>query len=348
MDNSIAARYGKFRSFFRPAIRLISYTGEGNRLTEEKNFDVSLSHYNEELSIAKELQSFIRLAFDRNVSVFRSSDNASIPTGADQYGAILCALRTAKVVIVLLSSYSWNRPWINFEVGFAAAQRAALFTVLIRGTKQDEIGTPLSQLQLRPLDVGVVSEILRAIKEQTARAVSNVDPGAFIDQIRRTESRMPDIILRLNPVVSVHPDGRRDLKFELLYQGSRPIDIDRIEAEIPQEILRPGAQSGSAAGHLEINTEQRNGEWFFRKIRLANPNPPGEDGRYFGYQPLHPRLFPADQPVLLSEPKFEILKDAQIRYPEARISFRLFTREHAGESQQARLADLTERNDGGC
>jgi hypothetical protein len=81
---------------------------------------------------------------------------------------------------------------------------------------------------------------------------------------------------------------------------------------------------------------------FNRTGRVA----PGDDGRYFGYQPLRSRVFPDANPQLLSEPKFELLKDAPRQHPDAIVSYRLFTRDGAGEPQSMPLKDISEATAG--
>ncbi len=140
------------------------------------SFEVFISHFSEEQVLADELQYFLGNAFGSADFIFRSSDDGSIRTGADQYEEILKALRSSKVMINLVSAHSWRRPWLNFEAGFAKASRATLFTVLIRGAKHSDIGTPLSQMQLRDLTSrSVVEEILSAIASATGRTRGNVD-----------------------------------------------------------------------------------------------------------------------------------------------------------------------------
>jgi len=108
----------------------------------QEPFDVFLSHFAEEQSIAECVQEYLSLVFGGALPVFRSSDDRSIGTGKDQYSAILQALREAKLYIVLVSKYTAYRPWLNYEVGYGQARGIDLFPVLIRGTRGSEVGWP--------------------------------------------------------------------------------------------------------------------------------------------------------------------------------------------------------------
>src|SRR2546426_8044467 len=150
----------------------------------QKSFDVFISHFTEEEALAEELQYFLGMAFGASDFIFRSSDDGSISTGADQYEEIVNALRTAKVVIALVSEYSWCRPWLNFESGFAKGKDATVFTVLIRAANRSNIGTPISQMQLRELATrSVVEEVLSAIETGLGRTRNDIDIDGFIARL---------------------------------------------------------------------------------------------------------------------------------------------------------------------
>jgi len=85
-------------------------------------FQVFISHFVGEHKIAEEVQNFLRDAFPA-LSIFRSSDAYSIETAQGQYESILSALRTADLMIILLSAESSRRPWMPFETGFAMGRQ---------------------------------------------------------------------------------------------------------------------------------------------------------------------------------------------------------------------------------
>ncbi len=128
------------------------------------SFRVFISHFSDENRIAEEFQNFLRDAFP-SIQVFRSSDAESIPTGVGQYSAILEALKTAEVVIILLSSESARRPWVAFEAGYGMGRNSQLFPVLVRGCKAKKtFCSPFSEMQLRPFNSGEVEGIVTTIE----------------------------------------------------------------------------------------------------------------------------------------------------------------------------------------
>jgi len=80
--------------------------------------------------IALELQSVIRKAFSDAFPVFVSSDPKSLGGGEEWFHHILENLSKARLVLVLLSPDSLDRPWINFEAGFGKGQKSRVIPVL--------------------------------------------------------------------------------------------------------------------------------------------------------------------------------------------------------------------------
>src|SRR5687768_10161277 len=120
-------------------------------------FQVFISHFAHEAKIAEALQNFLRDAFP-TLNVFRSSDAQSIGTGQGQYAVILQALRTADVMVVLLSSESTGRQWLAFETGFGFGKGFSkreddphVFPLLVRGAEPSDVRSPFSEMQVRPI-----------------------------------------------------------------------------------------------------------------------------------------------------------------------------------------------------
>jgi hypothetical protein len=78
---------------------------------------VFISHIADEGPVAIALKDFLREAFADNLKVFVSSDYESITSGEEWFRAIVEAIKSARIVLVLLSPMSVNRRWINFESG---------------------------------------------------------------------------------------------------------------------------------------------------------------------------------------------------------------------------------------
>ncbi len=69
---------------------------------------------------------------------------------------ILKALKSAKVVIALLSSESSDRPWVAFEAGFAHGNAAAFFPLRVRDAKPPYLGFRIRYEGVRPLTLQAI------------------------------------------------------------------------------------------------------------------------------------------------------------------------------------------------
>ncbi|CND78555.1 toll/interleukin-1 receptor domain-containing protein [Yersinia kristensenii] len=78
---------------------------------------IFLSHIHEEKELAVLLKEAIQTEFSGFIDVFVSSDGESIPAGSNFLKRIEDGLVNCIGAIYLLSPYSINRNWINFELG---------------------------------------------------------------------------------------------------------------------------------------------------------------------------------------------------------------------------------------
>lgn len=269
------------------------------------SFHVFLSHSSEEQSVAAILQEYLETVFGQTLRVFRSSDDGSIGTGKDQYPEILRALGECQVYVVLLSKYSAKRPWVNFEAGYGKARGVALFTVLIRNTSASDVPTPLSELLVRPLaQLSVIEEIVTAIEKATAITAASRNPDWLLGRLRTAESAMPDRELRLRPFRFEIPPSNRQLGFELIFNGPRPIKLVRVWAEVPRALSSDtGWAPSEVLGHMAARLAERpDGRQCWRLEQTASVYPP--DRRYF--EPLHPSVLPNEDPKVLRELRFAL------------------------------------------
>src|SRR5580700_11302603 len=79
--------------------------------------DIFISHIHEEEKLADELLKFLRSELDRSTEVFLSSDSWQVYAGEIWLDRIREELSAAKVVVLMLSPKSVERPWVNFEAG---------------------------------------------------------------------------------------------------------------------------------------------------------------------------------------------------------------------------------------
>lgn len=108
---------------------------------------IFISHINEEAFVASVLKECIENAFSDEVAVFVSSDSKAIPAGSKWLDQIDSALERSRLLIVLCSSKSICRPWINFEAGCGWIKRIPIIPICHSGMKKETLPIPLSILQ---------------------------------------------------------------------------------------------------------------------------------------------------------------------------------------------------------
>jgi len=77
--------------------------------------EVFISFIHDETGYAKAVKSFLTQIFDASIQPFMSSDQLQVYAGERWLDRIMGELKTAKVVILMLSKKSVQRPWVNFE-----------------------------------------------------------------------------------------------------------------------------------------------------------------------------------------------------------------------------------------
>jgi len=81
---------------------------------------VFISHIHEEASLAKALRCELEQMFSGKLKGFIASEADSIPEGSAWLEGVRQGLASASVALILVSSRSKERPWINFEAGAVA------------------------------------------------------------------------------------------------------------------------------------------------------------------------------------------------------------------------------------
>ncbi len=76
-----------------------------------------------------------------------SSDNRSISVGSKWLDDVSAALKAAKVELILCSSESVKRPWINFEAGAGWVRGIPVVPVCHTGMRPVDLPIPLNMLQ---------------------------------------------------------------------------------------------------------------------------------------------------------------------------------------------------------
>jgi hypothetical protein len=93
------------------------------------------------------MSNFLRELFGEDVDTFRSSDQNAIYAGKEWMARIFEELKTAKVLISMLSPASVSRPWINFEAGATWMGNTKVIPVCFGGLTISNLPKPYSSLQ---------------------------------------------------------------------------------------------------------------------------------------------------------------------------------------------------------
>ncbi len=108
---------------------------------------VFISHINEEAALAQVLKQWIEGSLQPRCEVFVSSDPEDLPLGDKWLQTITQQLTDATVMLILCSARSIERPWINFEAGFAFARQIPIIPFCHSGFGKGDLPRPLSDFQ---------------------------------------------------------------------------------------------------------------------------------------------------------------------------------------------------------
>jgi hypothetical protein len=114
--------------------------------------EVFISFIHDETGYAKAVKSFLTQIFDASIQPFMSSDQLQVYAGERWLDRIMGELKTAKVVILMLSKKSVQRPWVNFEAGAAWTRDIVTIPVCYGGFRKADMPKPYSSLQGVELD----------------------------------------------------------------------------------------------------------------------------------------------------------------------------------------------------
>jgi hypothetical protein len=108
---------------------------------------IFMSFIHEEEASARHVNYFINRVLGYGIETFMSSDETAIYAGEDWMSRIFEELKTAKVLVSMLSPVSVDRPWINFEAGAAWMGNAKVIPVCFGGLTIAQLPKPYSSLQ---------------------------------------------------------------------------------------------------------------------------------------------------------------------------------------------------------
>jgi hypothetical protein len=109
--------------------------------------EVFLSHRTTEARFADLIKARLEEDFFGIINLFYSNDITSVPVGSKWDESLLDGLRRATVMLALCSKHSVKLPWINFEIGGAAARGVEIIPLCHSGITPDRLPASLTMNQ---------------------------------------------------------------------------------------------------------------------------------------------------------------------------------------------------------
>jgi hypothetical protein len=227
-------------------------TDEGRSVwnnAEEPKTAVFISSTTEEKAVALRLQALVRMAFANAFPIFVAGDPVSLGGGEEWYHHILENLAKARVVLVLLSPDSEERPWINFEAGLGRGQKSRVIPLLFRGLSFDEMQYPLKGLQGYHLQQ--LGDILQEISRRMGTPAGTVDLNSAWEDIQVIQAELPakSLALELRPCLT-YP--KWSCEFFVVNSGNRDVEPLEVTIWILSAILYSPYHPAIDRGVLEV------------------------------------------------------------------------------------------------
>jgi hypothetical protein len=108
--------------------------------------NIFLSHWSDESNIALLLKEWLENVFD-DINVFVSSSENDIDYGQEWERAMFEALDKSSLLIVLVSTKSYNRKWIHIETGYSLAKKIKPLIIRIDDILPEVMGRPYDNYQ---------------------------------------------------------------------------------------------------------------------------------------------------------------------------------------------------------
>ena len=150
--------------------------------------DVFISFIHEEERIAQTVQVYLKKHLQRHLAqgVFVSADDWQVFAGEIWLDRIEQELREARVVILMLSPQSVQRPWINFEGGAAWLAHKAVIPVCFHDLTKGQMPKPYSGIQSLDLPDDLYY-LLRSVLHQLDPNASPPPPPPYFNDYQDEE-----------------------------------------------------------------------------------------------------------------------------------------------------------------
>src|SRR5262245_25903364 len=174
--------------------------------------EVFISFVHEDQRIATAVQHCLTQNLRLTERAFLSSDTFQVVAGEDWLARIKHELSSAKVVLVMLSKRSVDRPWVNFEAGGAWLAGKNIIPVCFGNMTRDRLPNPYSTFQAVHLP-DQQDYLVSSVSRHLGLSVSILDAAHRMTGLRRSPTST--ITQRILDVVAVSiADELRDFRDE--------------------------------------------------------------------------------------------------------------------------------------
>lgn len=310
--------------------------------------DVFLSHRSEHAEVAGLLTTLLTDALGPNLTVFVSSDMGSLRGGDGWFEKIVSSAREATVVLVLLSPESSGTPWLNFEAGLGQGAGHRVIPILFRGLTAEALGAPLNHLQVRIVErepdvCAMLEDVAIALGRQRNLDQEMGVAMKFVKNLVDMQGRLPYALVKVWPYL-VSKEGRTEIHFQLVNDGTRDVEPLEAWASIPRQALLENWTPPVAPPAFTFSTESQDGESVVTlRLRSDQPGPTFGNSRYrFDFDPLPRVITPHMSPHELSELRLLIRPFAE-RDGGTMVRFGLNARSNVHHSDKSTLWDIALR-----
>ena len=207
---------------------------------------IFVSHINDEAEVAIWIKKSISKLLLGGVQFFVSSDRTAIIGGDRWLNKMEEALRDAPIVLVLCSSRSVQRPWVNFEAGGAWIAGKRVVPICHAGMRPPDLPEPLKSLQAyNLLQEQDFQDLVALLASEAGLEKPDFDPTSILSQIppmaKTLPTEPPSIAPALSASLSVTPDSLADIKITIEKRITTP-ELHRYSLALSVTWRAPRAQ----------------------------------------------------------------------------------------------------------
>ncbi len=147
-----------------------------------------LSYRSVEAKFADLLKKHLVRDFIGLVDIFLASDITSVPAGSRWLEEVVKGLQESQFHIIICSSYSVSRPWINYEAGAARVRGVPIYPLCHSGLEPNHLPVPLSESEGGVLtDPNSLQKLYKRIAGLIGSSVPEVDFGHYAKEFAGME-----------------------------------------------------------------------------------------------------------------------------------------------------------------